>query len=180
MKLKKGVTLIEVLVTISIIAIFIAIPFWGGNRWVAKNRLKNEAFQVRALLENERTTAMSGSVRRAVIFNGRDVEIRIEDLNKPLPNLDSTVAIYTDYFSQKVNLGGLGSATALGGGSIEQDGIMFGVGSDNNTVVFTAFGLCETPGEIYLNDSRNLMCVGVNAFGQVRVFSWRGAWYEEK
>lgn len=180
MKLKKGMTLIEILLVIFIMSVVIAIPFWGGNRWVARNRLRNEAFKVKALLETERTTAMSASNRRALIFNGKNVTIRIEDQNKPLPNLDSTLASYPNYFSPRVNLGGLGSATSLGGGTIDSDGIMFGTGSENNMVVFSVFGLCETPGEIYINDNRNLMCIGVNAFGQVRVYSWRGVWHEEK
>jgi prepilin-type N-terminal cleavage/methylation domain-containing protein len=180
--LKKGMTLIEVLLVIFIIGILFAIPFWGGTRWIQRNRLRNEAVKLRALLENERTTAMATNARRAVVFTGRNVQIRREALSHPLPNIDSIVADYANYISPKVNLGGLQGARALRGGSIDSDGVMFGAGNgaQNDTVKFTPFGLCETPGEIYLNDGRNLMCVEVNSFGQVKTYSWRGRWIEEK
>uniref|UniRef100_A0A7C2K362 Prepilin-type N-terminal cleavage/methylation domain-containing protein n=1 Tax=candidate division WOR-3 bacterium TaxID=2052148 RepID=A0A7C2K362_UNCW3 len=180
--LKKGMTLAEILLVIFIISILFAIPFWGGTRWIQRNRLRNEAVKIRALLENERTTAMASNARRAVVFNGRNVEIRAEVLTHPLPNYDSIVATYSNYINPRINLGGLTGANALHGGTIDSDGIMFGTGTgaQNDTVRFTPFGLCETPGEIYINDGRNLMCVEVNAFGQVRTYSWRGQWIEEK
>ncbi len=177
MKLRKGLTLAEILVVIFILTLFIAIPFWGGQRWIVRNRLRQEAVKIKALIENERTNAMATNAMRAIVFNGRDVTIMAEDLNAPRPNLNLQVANYPNYFSQNITFGGLGNATALDGGNIEEDGISF----DDNTVIFTPFGLCQNPGEIYLNNGRELMALQVNAFGMVRIFSWRGnTWYEEK
>ncbi|MDI6850856.1 MAG: hypothetical protein QMD82_02835 [bacterium] len=178
--LKKGITLVEILLVVFIMSILLAIPFWGGTKWIQRNRLRNEALRIRALLENERSAAMASNARRALIFDGRNVEIRAEVLTHPLPNYDSVVATYSNYINPRINLGGLTGANSLHGGTIDSDGIMFGTHTQNNTVRFTPFGLCETPGEIYLNDGRNLMCVEVNAFGQVRTYSWRGQWIEEK
>lgn len=180
LKRRKGLTLAEVLLVLFIIAVLVAIPFWGGSRYIARNRLRNEAIKIKIFLEDQRTTAMAMSTRRGIEFTGGgyDVIIKIENLNHPQPNLDSLYAQFPGYISRNVRFGGLPGAQALGGGTIEADGITF----TQNRVIFTAFGLCETPGEIYINDGRNLMCISVNSLGQVRVFRWAGggAWYEEK
>ncbi|MGB9824339.1 MAG: pilus assembly FimT family protein [Candidatus Hydrothermia bacterium] len=178
---KKGLTLVEVLLVIFIISILVAIPFWGGTQYIARNRLRSEAVKIKSFTENERTNAMAMTTRRAIEFNGWDVTIYVEDLSRPLPNLDSIVATYPNYFSSKINFGGLPGATALRGGSIDSDGVMFGSSQNNNRLVFTAFGLVENPGELYINDGRNLMCIAVNGFGQVRIYRWTGgSWNEVK
>ncbi|MEO0230486.1 MAG: hypothetical protein ABIL77_02895 [candidate division WOR-3 bacterium] len=165
---------------IFILSIIIGLPFWSGSRWIARNRLKNEAVKIRSLIENHRTIAMAMSTRRALVFQGTDVQVLMENLSRPLPNLDSLVTVLNNFFSPRVKLGGLAGAQALMGGSIDSDGIMFGI-SQGNTLIFTAFGLVETPGEIYVNDGRNLMCVAVNGFGQVRIYRWDGGrWNEVK
>lgn len=177
---KKGLTLAEVLLVIFILGILLGLPFWSGSRWIAKNRLKSEAVKIRSFIENHRTTAMAMSTRRALVFQGTSVQVIMENLSRPLPNLDSLVMVLNNFYSPGVKLGGLSGAQALRGGPIDSDGIMFGP-SQGNTLIFTAFGLAETPGEIYINDGRSLMCVAVNGFGHVRIYRWEGGrWNEVK
>ncbi|MEO0198642.1 MAG: prepilin-type N-terminal cleavage/methylation domain-containing protein [candidate division WOR-3 bacterium] len=176
---RKGLTLAEVLLVIFIITILVGIPFWSATGWIRRSRLKNEAIKVRTFIENQRTTAMGMSTRRALVFEGRNIKVLMENLTRPLPNLDSLVSVYTNFFSSNIYLGGIPGATGLRGGSIDSDGIMFGQSQQNNTLTFTAFGLVETPGEVYLNDGKNLFCIAINGFGQVKIYRWEGGQWNE-
>ena len=175
-KRESGCTLVEVLVTIAIIAILSAIAVPGFSRWIPNYRLKSAARDVVSNFQLAKLTAIKKGINCTITFNktiGGTVYdyVVYEDANNNLEYDAGDQVVNKVVFSEHYT--GVSFDTAQGGG----DGLSF---TDNdNSLPSTAFrlnGLTRDnaggsgAGTVFLKNTQNkTTSIRVSAAGSIRI-----------
>ena len=161
--MKKGFTVIELLVVITIIGIFIglSIPIF---RSIGKESLSSNVYGFAQTLKSIRETAIIRNMEAQVIFNPATRTYSIQYGNEESK-------IYEVNFS--FSPGNATIATPECGGDPDPDGVQF----PGNTLIFDSKGFA-TPGAVYISSSGETYGIGVAISGRIKVWKWGGGtWY---
>ncbi len=169
--MKKGFTLIELMVVIGIIGVIIAlaVPNFAGMQ--RRARINAAAQEVAQDIRQIRERALSTSGQFQISFPG--VNGRIYRLTRP----DGTTKDYRLGASTGGNIW-FGHTNASGNppegsGPVPSDGIDF----PGDLLVIDSRG-GATKGVVYITDGRDNYAVGINSLGKVKVYRYsNGAWY---
>ncbi len=163
--MKKGFTIIELLVVITIIGIFIglSIPIF---RSIGKESLSSNVYSFAQTLKSIRETAIIRNMEAQVIFDPVARRYSILYGNEALKTFDVNFS-----FSP-------GRATIAtpecGGGAPDPDGIQF----PDNKLIFDPKGFVRAAGAIYISSSGETYGIGVAISGRIKVWKWGGGrWY---
>jgi prepilin-type N-terminal cleavage/methylation domain-containing protein len=162
--MKKGFTVIELLVVITIIGIFVglSIPIF---RSIGKESLSSNVYSFAQTLKSIRETAIIRNMEAQVIFDPVARRYSIQYGNEELKNFDVNFT-----FSP-------GNATLAtpecGGGAPDPDGIQF----PDNTLIFDPKGFARA-GAIYISSQGETYGIGIAISGRIKVWKWGGGrWY---
>jgi prepilin-type N-terminal cleavage/methylation domain-containing protein len=170
--MKKGFTVIELLVVITIIGIFVglSIPIF---RSIGKESLSSNVYSFAQTLKSIRETAIIRNMEAQVIFD--TIFIAPGGCEKPAyfvryGNEPGKFFIRNFTFSP-------GNATLAtpecGGGAPDPDGIQF----PDNTLIFDPKGFARA-GAIYISSQGETYGIGIAISGRIKVWKWGGGrWY---
>ncbi len=173
---KRGLTIIELVMVMSILGIMVLFASPHIGRWLPRYRLKSAARDVAFNMQLARLGAIKDNQEWAILFDVhgqlyRIISNRGPDGNWGTPD-DSVEKIVslTDYPNIKYGDNGHGSP---GGGAPAGDGVTF-VG---NKTEFNPGGT-STAGTVYLQNNRNdAMAIRVDSStGIIRMWRWDSSW----
>lgn len=164
--MKKGFTLVEVLIVILIVGIFmgLAIPVFTSIRSESLNSFV-ESFA--STLRTYRETAIVRNLDCTIIFDPAVKRYTVQYSGEAFPKEFSMGRI--PGIAPNVTL----ATPECGGGPPEQDGIQF----PGNTIIFRSKGFA-TPGAIYFTNGEETYAIGITLTGRIKVWKWGGGiWY---
>jgi len=161
--MKKGFTIIELLVVITIIGIFIgfSIPIFKN---IGKESLSSNVYSFAQTLKSIRETAIIRNMEARVIFEPalRRYSIQYGD--------EDTLRFELNF---SFSPGRAAIATPECSGAPDPDGVQF----PNNTLIFDPKGFA-TPGAVYISSGGETYGIGVAISGRIKVWKWGGGiWY---
>lgn len=163
----EGFTLIELMVTVGIIAVVSGLAFTGYQAFVKANNLNQSTYLLSQDLEAVRERALSLGIDHYVVFYENDKIYR---------------AFRRDTLVLERRLGGSVSFSIIDGvteGACScQENPSEPVTFQGDTLIFFGRGTAS-PGCVYLSDGKKQMAVYVNPLGRVEECSWYGGeWHE--
>jgi type IV fimbrial biogenesis protein FimT len=176
MKRSHGFTLLELLVTMAVLAILLTIALPGFSRWLPSYRLKGAARDVFSNLQLARMTAIKERAECAVVFDTTAAHYQIilggtgADADRAYGTGGNDVVVKTVTFSEYgsgVNYG-VGVSTAISGST----------NLNGSAVVFNPRGFinASSGGYIYLQNNRDAcFATGVSTSGSILLRKWTGS-----
>lgn len=95
----KGFTLIELMVTITVMAILIAIAVPSFNKWLSKYQIEADTKDIYALIQDSRAKAFSQKEDIVIVVNGNTTTIKKSD-----GTIISSINTKTSFKSNTVNI----------------------------------------------------------------------------
>jgi prepilin-type N-terminal cleavage/methylation domain-containing protein len=172
MQNKRGLTIIELVVVMCILAVMVLIAIPNIGRWLPRYRLKSAARDVASNMQLARLGSIKDNREWAILFdtNGqlyRIISDRGPDGNWGTPDdTEEKVVNLSDY--QNIRFGDNGHGPRPGGGAVG-DGVTFG----GHRAEFNPGGT-STAGTVYLQNNRNgALAISVDSStGIVRMWRW--------
>ncbi len=175
---ERGVTLIEILVVIGILAIIAGFSYPNFKEWLPSYRLKRAARNLFSDMQNTRINAIRSQSNWAIVFDTSNNRYIICSS----PGTDNNWTTLGDNTIEKtVNLSlyksgiryGHGNATSPYAGSFESDNVTF----QNNMVIFTPRGILGSPtGYCYIeNEKGATYVIGALTTGVIMLRKWYGS-----
>jgi prepilin-type N-terminal cleavage/methylation domain-containing protein len=183
MKKCNGFTLIEMLVTVIILVILLAIAIPGFSRWLPSYRLRGAARDLFSNCQLAKMTAVKNRAECAVVFDPANSRYMIilggqgADTDRVYGTGGNDVVVKTVSFSDYgsgVNYGHANATQKVGGGG----GITNDISFSGDVVVFNRSGVTngDTGGYVYLQNNKNTSyAVGVWGSGGVALRKWNGS-----
>lgn len=180
MQKNSGVTLVELMTVIGIIAILSAIAIPNMIGWVPKYRLQNAASDLRGELQATRMRAIRENREFAIFFNtaGNSYQVIDSGPNRNYDGGGDDVTIKIVNFNQYSSGVGYGNGNATtnatqGGGAFPPGFVSYA----GNAVVFLPTGLIQGMGFVYLSNNRgDAFALGTPTLaGTVVLRIWDGA-----
>lgn len=170
--MKKGFTLIEMMVVIGIIGIIMVIAIPNFAAMQAKARIRAGAYEIAQDLRQIRERALS---------LGREFTVdRVDERTYSVTNPDGNVYNYRLGASTGGNLKFGVGPTYAGGLPPEANGPVPASGFDflpTGSLILNGRGGANH-GVIYITDNKANYAIGINALGKVRVYRYgNGTWY---
>lgn len=176
MRGKRGLTIIELVVVMSILAVMVMIAIPNIGRWLPRYRLKSAARDVASNMQLARLGAIKDNREWAIVFdvNGQSYQIisnRGPDGNWGTPD-DTVEKVVNLVDYRNIQFGDNGHG-AVGGGAPVGDGVTF-VGK---RAEFNPAGT-STAGTVYLQNNRtDAMAIRVDSStGIIRRWMWQSGW----
>ncbi|NWH06707.1 GspH/FimT family pseudopilin [Desulfobacter latus] len=173
----SGFTLLEVMVVTGIISVIIGIAVPNVIAWLPKYRLKSAARDIISFMQEVKLEAIKTNTTLEIIFdNSGTPGYYYLDLNKDGNH---------DPGEQRVNLSGYLSGVSFGSGSATNNWetppnpITSSVTFNVNKLRFSARGMSNTPGTVFINNKNNDICYAVTVLttGSINIRKWTGtAW----
>lgn len=185
-KSAPGFTMLEVMVTLGIIAIMAAIAIPGFSQWLPGYKLKSAARDLYSNLQLTKIGAVKTGSPWAIVFDTGFTPGRYYICSNPGANGSWEGPAGDDTVDKTVDLAqyqsgvdyGPGNATddIPGGGAPPADNITYIIGVTNDVVMFSSRGTCNQ-GYVYLENSRNNTSygVGTRTVGSVILQKWSGS-----
>lgn len=171
----RGFTMIEVLITIVILAILLTIAIPGFARWLPNYRLRGASRDLYSTLQLAKMTAVKDHSNCGVLFidqAGDDNDLyRLigSGANRIFENGGND-----DVILKEVNLAEYGSGVSFGASLAS--GVTDFVTYDQNVVVFSSLGT-STAGFAHLKNNKDASFrIGTFLSGAVDMKRWRGQW----
>lgn len=184
----KGVTLIEVIVVIALLAIVSTLAYPNIKNWLPNYRLKAAARDLYSNMQLVRMKSVKENKNWAIVFDVGTNRYHICS-SAGADNKWSTLG--DDTIEKTITLTGYKSGVSYGhgnattnatksGGPFPQDNVSFSNGtSDPNVAVFTPKGLCIGNGYCYLSNNANAAyAVGAQTSGVITLKKWNGTRWE--
>ncbi|RLA97333.1 MAG: prepilin-type cleavage/methylation domain-containing protein [Deltaproteobacteria bacterium] len=175
---EKGITLIEIMVVIGILAIVSAFAYPNFKNWLPGYRLKQAARNLFSDMQKVRMNAIKRGINMAIVFdttNNRYLICSSAGADGNWSTLsDNTVDETVDLTSYKSGIRyGHGNATTALGGSFDTDNVTF----PNNTVIFTPRGVLGSGGGYcYIeNEKDSTYAIGALTTGVIMLKKWYGS-----
>ncbi|PIE70604.1 MAG: hypothetical protein CSA22_07020 [Deltaproteobacteria bacterium] len=161
MKSQQGMTMIELMVTVAIVAVMVTAAAPSFNDWISSNRLKSSAREIRSMLEMARLSAV------------RERENVVVSFTTGLAENGTYVVFVDDGANDNVQDA---SETVLGSGSMPKRVTLASAAFNSNSYIrFNAMGLAPDltsgSGQVGLtNDISQSLSVQVNLAGTSKIF----------
>ncbi len=176
MQNKRGLTIIELVVVMCILAVMVLIAIPNIGRWLPRYRLRSAARDVASNMQLARLGSIKDNREWALLFdvNAQSYQIisnKGADGNWGTPDdIEERVVNLSDYPS--VRFGDSGHGPVAGGGPVD-DGVTFA----QNRAEFNPGGT-STAGTVYLQNNRNdAMAIRVDSStGIIRMWTWDSSW----
>ncbi len=181
-KTETGLTLLELAVTVAIVAIVSAIAIPNMIGWVPKHRLQNAANDLRSELQAVRMRAIRENREFAVFFNPTNNTYQVVD-SGPNRSYDGSTPGSDDVTLKTVVLNAYRSGVTYGNGNATTNATSGGggfppdfVSYTGNAAVFLPTGLIQGMGYVYLTNNRgDAFAVGTPTLaGTVVLRIWTG------
>ena len=174
---ERGVTLIEILTVIGILAIVAALAYPNFKDWLPGYRLKRAARNLFSDMQNAKMKAIKTRSDWAIVFDTANNRYVIcsspgGDTNwGTLYDNDKEETVNLSSYSSGIRYGH-GNATSPLGGSFDTDNVTF----QNNLVIFTPRGILGSPGGYcYIeNEKGATYSVGALGSGVIMIKKWIG------
>ncbi len=173
----RGVTLIEILTVIGILAIVAAFAYPNFKEWLPGYRLKRAARNLFSDMQNTRMNSIKTKTNWAIVFDTTNNRYLIcssagadGDWSTLPDNTISEIVNLSDY--QSGIRYGHGNATSAIGGSFGSDNVTF----QNNIAIFTPRGImANSGGYCYIeNEKGATYCIGALGSGVIMLKKWIG------
>jgi prepilin-type N-terminal cleavage/methylation domain-containing protein len=185
MQARRGLTIIELVVAMCIVAVMVLIAIPNIGRWLPRYRLKSAARDVASNMQLARLGAIKDNREWALLFDVNGQSYRIISDKGPDGNWGTPDDIgykgdadpwslstrrLSDY--PNVRFGDSGRGPVPGGGSVD-DGVTFGA----DRAEFNPGGT-STAGTVYLQNNRNdAMAIRVeSSTGIIKMWKWESSW----
>ena len=185
MQARRGLTIIELVVAMCIVAVMVLIAIPNIGRWLPRYRLKSAARDVASNMQLARLGAIKDNREWALLFDVNGQSYRIISDKGPDGNWGTPDDIgykgdadpwplstrrLSDY--PNVRFGDSGRGPVPGGGSVD-DGVTFG----GDRAEFNPGGT-STAGTAYLQNNRNdAMAIRVeSSTGIIKMWKWESSW----
>jgi prepilin-type N-terminal cleavage/methylation domain-containing protein len=185
MQNKRGLTIIELVVVMCILAVMVLVAIPNIGRWLPRYRLRSAARDVASHMQLARLGAIKDNREWSLLFDVNGQSYRIisdkgpdgnwgtpDDVGhrgdgSPWPRSTKSLADY-----RNIRFGDNGHGPVAGGGPVG-DGVTFGA----DRAEFNPGGT-STAGTVYLQNNRNdAMAIRVDSStGIIRVWTWDSSW----
>ena len=178
-----GYSLVELMITVAIIAVLITIGYPSLMNALPNMRLKSAARELYSVLQSARMNAVKTNSTWGVVFNtASGVYYLCSDNGADglwSTTADNTIVrtVTLSNYGSGVTYGGGAATSAVPGGALPGDFVSF----NNNLVTFSSRGLSSGNGYVYLDNQDNVRAyaVGCLTSGAIRMLTWNntaGAW----
>lgn len=96
---KKGITLIELMVTITVMAVLIAIAIPSFNKWLSKYQIEADTKDIYALIQDARAKAFSQKEDITIVVNANTTTVKKSD-----GSVISSISTKTSFKSNTINI----------------------------------------------------------------------------
>ena len=161
----SGFTLLEVMVVVGIISVVIGIAVPNIISWLPKYRLKSAARDIISFMQEVKLEAIKTNTTREIIF---------DNSNSGTLKLNGGREIDLSSYLSGVSFGS-GSAVNNWDGDAITSSVTFHV----NKLRFSASGMSNTPGTVFINNKDNDICYAITVLmtGGINTRKWTGtAW----
>jgi len=177
---ESGVTLIEILVVLSILATLAAAAIPAFSVWLPNYRLKSAARDLYSNLQMAKMGAVKKNGDWAVIFDNTSSPGKYAIASGPGGNGEWDVPADDEQIEKIVNLAGYKGVRFGHGNAGEPVGGTFGdeISYNPNRTVFNSRGTCEA-GYVYLQNGKNTAyAVGTRSSGVILLRKWTGSGWQ--
>ncbi|MCD6570486.1 MAG: prepilin-type N-terminal cleavage/methylation domain-containing protein [Deltaproteobacteria bacterium] len=168
----QGVTLVELMIVIVIMAVLASIALPGMGRWVFRSKLERQVDTIAALLDRVRLKAIKESITYRVVFTPEEMKFFAfcdVDGDAILDSGEEKKGPF--YLDEGIKFGSL-ATSGPNNTAIDHDGISL----VKNRINFSNMGSCNA-GTIYLTSKDTSFALRVlPASGVVQVWRYRGSW----
>jgi len=170
--MQRGVSLLELMLVIAILAIMASMAMPSLSGWFYSNSIKDQAGTIAGVLEHARLKALKEGVRwRVLFYPGKGEYLAFGDADG-----DGNIGVEEEemgpfFLDDRVRFG---SSISSGPNSthIPSDGISL----VNNMVSFSGMGSCNA-GTVYLSSGTHSYALRIlPATGTLRIWEYRGSW----
>jgi len=169
---EKGITLIEIMVVIGILAIVSAFAYPNFKNWLPGYRLTRAARNMFSDMQKVRMDAIKRGINMAIVFDTTNNRYLIRSSTGAGSSWSTDETVDLTSYKSGIRFGHGNATTALGG-SFDTDNVTF----PNNTVIFTPRGVLGSGGGYcYIeNEKGSTYAIGALPTGVIMLKKWYGS-----